>query len=97
MHGESWLLMLIGLIVITNVVLGGFDLSQADLHNAFGAFIALYVIVLVILSVLTFVGFGAIISLWLVKLMTIFVLLMSLSLFLSAIINLILRFLNFLA
>lgn len=97
MNITSLITMLIGLAIIANIVIGGFDLSQADLHNAFGAFIILYIIVLIILSALTFIGFGAIISLWLVKIMTMFVLLMSLSVILSIVINLVLRFLNFLA
>ncbi|MCT7776248.1 MAG: hypothetical protein N4R48_03360 [Lactobacillus crispatus] len=95
MDMTSIVTMLIGLIIIANIVIGGFDLSPADLHNAFGAFIALYLIVLVILSVLTFLGLGSMISAWLLKIMTAFVLLMSLSLVLSVAINLVLRFLNF--
>lgn len=95
--GISLLISVFGLILMTNIVIGGFDLSSNDLKNALGAFIAFYIFFTVILSALVFFGFGVQVNNFLVKLMATFVSIMGLSIFLSLLINLILRFFNFLS
>lgn len=95
--GISLLISVFGLILMTNIVIGGFDLSSNDLKNALGAFIAFYIFFIVILSALVFFGFGVQVNNFLVKLMATFVSIMGLSIFLSLLINLILRFFNFLS
>jgi hypothetical protein len=91
------LIALIGLVAMTNIVIGGFDLSSNDLNNAFGAFIAFFIVIAVILSALVFFGLGNVIRGFLIKLMAKFISLMSLSIILSFLVNISLRFLNFLA
>ena len=95
--GISLLISVFGLILMTNIVIGGFDLSSNELNNALGAFIAFYIFFTVILSALVFFGFGVQVNNFLVKLMATFVSIMGLSIFLSLLINLILRFFNFLS
>lgn len=88
---------IIGLLVMTNIVIGGFDLSSNDLKNAFGAFIAFYIFFTVILSALVFFGLGEQVNRLLINLMAMFVSLMVLSVFLSVLVNIMLRFFNFLS
>lgn len=91
----SLVISILGLVLMTNIVIGGFDLSSNDLKNALGAFIAFYIFFTIILSTLVFFGFGAQINSLLIKLMATFVSIMGLSVFLSLLVNLILRFFNF--
>lgn len=93
----SILIALLGLVFITNIALGGFDLSSKDLQNALPAFIVLFINIFLILYLATIIHLSAVISSISFKLIIVFSIVMSLSVILSLLANLGLRIFGFFA
>ncbi len=88
------LLGILALIIILNITIGGFDLSNADLMNSKSAFFVAVFIILSIAVAATCIGLSNTVISCLLKFAMIFVEIMSISLILSFITNLLIRMLK---
>ncbi|EEJ71916.1 hypothetical protein [Lactobacillus ultunensis] len=88
----SW----IGIFLLISLVVGGFDLSSADLHNSWTGFALLYIIMAVLIIILNLLGLGIYVNKILKGFIFIFVSIMSISVILSIIVNLISKVLRIL-
>lgn len=87
----NWLMTIIWAILSINITIGGFDLSNADLKSTLPAFGTLLVIIGLLLFLLVVLGMAATILHYLLILLTWFVLVMTLSLVWSILVNLLVR------
>lgn len=78
----------IGLFLLISLIVGGFDLSSADLHNSWSGFILLYIIIAMLIIALNLLGQGLNVNLFLKKFIFTFLGIMNISLVLSVTVNL---------
>ncbi|WP_289561257.1 hypothetical protein [Limosilactobacillus panis] len=74
-----------------NITIGGFDLSSADLKNAFPAFLVLYLIIGIVLLVLVWLGKAALVGRMLMTAVVVFSMVMAIAIFWSVLVNLLVR------
>lgn len=86
----------IGILLLISLIVGGFDLSSADLHNSWSGFAIFYIIIAMLIITLNLLGQGTNISIILKNFIFAFLNIMSVSLVLSIIVNLISKVLKLL-
>ena len=90
----SWVSLLyfvLWIVISTNITVGGFDLSSADIRGSVVGIFLWYLLTGLILFILTYCGFSMVINYWLTKLLIWFVLIMLLTICWSLIANLLIR------
>ena len=86
-----WWGILIWALLSINITIGGFDLSSADLKNAFPAFLVLYLIIGIVLLVLVWLGKAALVGRMLMTAVVVFSMVMAIAIFWSVLVNLLVR------
>lgn len=78
----------IGLFLLISAIVGGFDLSHADMQNSIAGFVLLYMIVAVLILLFNLLDLGENINIFINRIIFMFSNVMSVSLILSILINL---------
>lgn len=94
-NSSQRIIAIVGIFLLISVIIGGFDLSQADLHNSLAGFVLLYVIIAILILLFNLLGLGTNMNVFLDRIISMFINIMSVSLILSIIINLISKILKF--
>lgn len=92
---HDYIITIIAIYLICNVTIGGFDLSNADLMSSWPAFLALCTVILIICIASYFIGLSTLVDILLLKMSLNFVIVMSLSLIFSILINILIRYFCF--
>ena len=92
---HDYIITIIAIYLICNVTIGGFDLSNADLMSSWPAFLALCNVILIICIASYFIGLSTLVDTILLKMSLNFVIVMSLSLIFSILINILIRYFRF--